>query len=190
MSGTSLGPEFFAAMYADTPDPWHFATSAYEQAKYRATIDALHGQRFPELLEIGCSIGVLTALLAEHAERVLALDINERALANARARCAHLPQVRFAQMAFPRRAPAGHFDAVVISEVAYYWSDDDLAAAIDFVARAASGGILVLVHYLPRVDEYVRDGDAVHRAFLADARLRSIRAQRTERYRLDVLAVR
>ena len=35
-------------LYASDPDPWGFETSAYEQAKYAATIDALEGRRFSE----------------------------------------------------------------------------------------------------------------------------------------------
>ena len=187
----SLGPAFFADMYADTIDPWHFATSSYEYEKYQATIAALDGARFASALEIGCSIGVLTARLAASCDRLLAIDINERALAAARERCAQLPGVRFEQMAFPQQAPGGRFDAIIVSEVAYYWSDADLARAIDIIAEAASGGGTVeLVHYLPRVEEYLRDGDAVHEAFLADERFSAIRAQRAERYRIDVLEVR
>lgn len=186
----SLGPAYFADVYADSSDPWNFETSPYENAKYRATIDALDRRRFASAFEIGCSVGVLTAMLAAQCERLLSIDINERALATARERCAHLPNVRFAQMMFPLETPAERFDAVIVSEVAYYWSDADLARAIDAIAGAARGGIVELVHFLPRVNDYLRDGDAVHAAFLADSRFQPVHARRADRYRIDVLRVR
>lgn len=190
MGQPSLGQDYFARVYANTDDPWDFASSPYENEKYRATIDALGSRQFQAGFEIGCSVGVLTALLAARCEALLAIDINERALAAAQRRCAGLPNVRFAHIAFPHSAPPERFDFIMLSEVAYYWSDDDLHAAIDYVAHAGSGVTLELVHFLPKVDDYVRDGDAVHAAFLNDARFAPLEARRTERYRLDLLRVR
>jgi SAM-dependent methyltransferase len=187
MGPPSLDHDYFARVYAETSDPWNFADSPYENAKYRATIAALGSARFAAGFEIGCSVGVLTAQLATRCDALLSIDINERALTAARERCAPLDNVRFAQMTFPRERPEGHFDLIVFSEVAYYWSDDDLAAAIEYAATAGRGGTIELVHFLPKVADYIRDGDAVHRAFLADARLRLVHAERSERYRIDVL---
>jgi SAM-dependent methyltransferase len=189
MGQSSLDEDYFARVYATTADPWSFATSPYENEKYRATLEALAGRRFQSGLEIGCSIGVLTAMVARSCDSLLAIDINETALDAARARCAGLANVRFERMTFPRDVPAGAFDLVLVSEVAYYWSDDDLRAALDVIARAAAGGIVELVHFLPKVDDYVRDGDAVHAVFLADPRFRLDRHVRAERYRIDVLRV-
>jgi SAM-dependent methyltransferase len=188
MGQPSLDHRYFARVYADTPDPWNFAASPYENEKYRATIEALAGCHYGAAFEIGCSVGVLTALLAPHCDSLLAIDINERALAAARARCAEIANVRFEQMTFPGDAPSGTFDLIIISEVAYYWSDADLRAAIDYTAQAARpGATLELVHFLPKVDDYVRDGDAVHEQFLVDPRFTPVSAARAEKYRIDVL---
>ena len=62
----------FEGMYADRPDPWGFETSAYEQAKYDATIAALGPAATPRALEIGCSIGVLSERLAARCDALLA----------------------------------------------------------------------------------------------------------------------
>jgi SAM-dependent methyltransferase len=186
----SLDQEYFARVYADAADPWNFAASPYENEKYRATIDALGATRFGRAFEIGCSVGVLTAMLAARCDSLLSIDINERALAAARERCAGLGNVRFERMTFPGEAPPGRFDLIMVSEVAYYWSDADLEAAIDFIATAAAGGTVELVHFLPKVDDYIRDGDAVHAAFLADGRFALECAGRAEKYRIDVLHVR
>ena len=191
MAQPSLDRDYFARVYADAADPWNFATSPYENEKYRATISALGEQRFGSGFEIGCSVGVLTAMLATRCDALLAIDIDERALEAARGRCADVPNVRFERMTFPHDAPAATFDLIIMSEVAYYWSDEDLAAAVDFAAGAAAGGgTLELVHFLPKVEDYVRDGDAVHAAFLRDARFAPLRAVRAQQYRIDVLRVR
>ena len=110
MGQPSLDRDYFARVYAHTSDPWKFATSPYENAKYDATIAALGTRRFEAGFEIGCSIGVLTARLAARCEALLSIDINERTLEAARARCGGLPNVSFALMQFPRAQPAGRFD--------------------------------------------------------------------------------
>lgn len=186
----SLDQAYFDRLYLATPDPWSFETSRYEREKYLATLDALGDAPFESALEIGCSIGVLTAMLAERCERLLAIDISARALESARRRCAARSNVSFAQAAYPAQAPEGPFDLILLSEVAYYWSDEDLARARDRIARSASGGTLELVHFLPKVADYVRDGDAVHDAFLGDSRFVARHGRRAENYRIDVLGVR
>ena len=56
--------EHFRRLYARSADPWGFRTSGYEQEKYRRTIAALGERRFRSGFEPGCSIGVLTRMLA------------------------------------------------------------------------------------------------------------------------------
>jgi SAM-dependent methyltransferase len=185
----TMDARYFDRMYAANPDPWDFAGSEYENAKYAATIEALDGRRFARGLEIGCSVGVLTARLAQQIDRLLAVDLSERALEQARRRCASLPNVAFERMAVPRRFPSGAFDFVLVSEVGYYWSRRDLALAIERIAAAAPGGTVELVHFLPKVRDYPRTGDEVHGAFLADERFRWRKGTRDRRYRLDVFDV-
>ncbi|GAC1415953.1 MAG: SAM-dependent methyltransferase [Candidatus Velthaea sp.] len=189
MKPPSLGAEYFERIYAQAADPWDFATSEYEREKYDSTIALLPRHRFQSVFEIGCSIGVLTERLAQHCDRLLAVDINERALAAARERNARSTNVQFVRMNVPIEFPANRFDVIVVSEVAYYWSDADLALARDRIAESAAGGIVELVHFLPTVVDYVRDGDAVHEFFLADPRFERIAGKRAQRYRIDVCAV-
>ncbi len=187
MPSESLAADYFERLYAAADDPWSFATSPYELDKYEHTVAAL-GPRYVRGLEIGCSVGVLTQRLAPRCDELLAIDVSERALSAARARCAELAHVTFARVRVPQDFPARPFDLVVVSEIAYYWSDADLALARDRIAASLEpGGDLLLVHFLPKVDDYVRDGDAVHRFFLADARLARVHGHRAERYRLDLV---
>jgi predicted TPR repeat methyltransferase len=183
----TLSRDYFETLYQSTEDPWDFATSEYEAEKYARSIAAL-GPTYATAFEIGCSIGVFTERLATRCSDLLAVDISERALERARERCAAVPQVRFARVAFPHDDPAARFDLIACCEVAYYWSDADFALARDRIAAdLAKGGDLLLVHWLPEVRDYVRSGDAVHEAFLADERFASVHAYRAERYRLDLL---
>jgi SAM-dependent methyltransferase len=186
----SLDAGHFEALYASADDPWSFATSPYEAEKYQRSLSVL-APRYSGALEIGCSIGVFTRMLAGRCDALLALDISELALARARERCADRPDVTFRQAAFPHGAPAEMFDLVTCCEVGYYWSDADLERARDRIAAAlVPGGDLLLVHFLPHVDDYVREGDAVHAAFLADERFERRAHHRAERYRLDLLRCR
>jgi SAM-dependent methyltransferase len=185
----SLDRRYFENVYAESSDPWNFETSDYERQKYDETIAMLGGRHFASAFEIGCSIGVLSARLATLTESLLSVDINDKALAAAKQRCASLSNVSFRNMNVPHDFPSGQFELVVVSEVAYYWSDADLALAIDRIVAAGRGGILELVHFLPLVADYVRSGDAVHEWFLADPRFSRLRHSRADRYRIDVLAI-
>ena len=91
----SLTPGYFDDVYRAKADPWNFQSSPYEAAKYAATLAALPRPLYRNALEIGCSIGVLTAQLAARCEQLLSIDVSEQALDQARERCAQLPQVRF-----------------------------------------------------------------------------------------------
>jgi SAM-dependent methyltransferase len=183
----SLPQTYFETLYADADDPWSFATSPYEAEKYARSLAAL-GPHYSRALELGCSIGVFTRQLAARCDELTGIDISEQALARARERCADLPNVQLMQGAFPQRAPAATFDLITCCEVGYYWSDADLDLARDRIfASLAPGGDLLLVHFLPHVDDYVREGDAVHEAFLADERFERAAQYRAERYRLDLL---
>jgi SAM-dependent methyltransferase len=194
--GAASPPSFFDAIYAEAPDPWSFATSEYEAAKYATTVAALPKPRYRSGLEIGCSIGVLTRQLAGRCDALLSIDVAERVPRQAVERCADLPHVRFALLRVPPAFPEGEFDLVVVSEVGYYWSAADLRVSRDLILEhLAPGGHLLLVHWTVEVAEYPITGDDVHGAFFEraderdgdrDAPLRHLRGLRERTYRLDL----
>lgn len=154
-----LRAAYFDELYASDPDPWGFATSDYEAAKYAATLAALEPP-YASALEVGCSIGVLTARLAEHCERLLAIDVAESALAQARER---VPRATFERREIPEQWPDGPFDLIVCSEVLYYLDAAALDQAIDQIERTlAPAGSLLAVHWRHRTRTYPLLGDEVH----------------------------
>ncbi len=188
----TLPPEYFDHVYQANRDPWNFESSPYERAKYAATLAALPRPHYAEAFEIGCSLGVLTAQLAPCCDYLLAVDVSEAALAQARARCAGLPQVDIRLLRVPEEFPAQQFDLILLSEVGYYWSPADLARAADLlIASLNPGGQLLLVHWTPPVHDYPLTGDDVHQFFLdktsANGPVRHLIGQRHETYRLDLL---
>ena len=188
----SLPPSYFDDVFAANTDPWGFATSPYEQGKYAATLAALPRPRYHNAFEIGCSIGVLTARLAPRCDRLVSIDVSAQALARARERCREFPQVTFELLRVPAEFPDDMFDLILLSEVGYYLSRDDLDRARDLIVEHLErGGHLLLVHWTPYVPDYPLTGDEVHDAFLAyanraDSALRHLTGSRAEQYRLDL----
>lgn len=185
----SLPPSYFDALYGANPDPWGFETSEYEASKYAATLAALPKQRYRAAFEIGCSIGVLSARLAERCDSLLSVDVSEKAMGHAIQRCQSLPQVRFQLMRVPEEYPNGLFDLTLLSEVGYYLSWDDLKKAQQLILEHLEpGGHLLLVHWTLYARDYPLSGDEVHDSFLerTGSDLRHLGGRREEQYRLDL----
>ena len=187
----SLPTAYFDDVYRANEDPWAFETSPYERAKYETTLTALPNKRYANAFEIGCSIGILSQMLARHCDRLLAVDASELPLKAARQRLAPYPNVTVAQMSIPRDFPDGQYDLILLSEVGYYWVMDDLKRARQqMLDHLTEGGHLLLVHWTPSVPDYPLTGDQVHEAFLAVAGagqpLTHLFGQRADTYRLDL----
>lgn len=185
---TSIDPDYFERMFRETSDPWDLETSGYEQDKFEDSIDALSGRHYARGFEVGCAKGVLTAKLAERCAALLAIDVSETALDAARGRTGHLDGVTLGRMAFPKTTPEDKFDLIVLSEVAYYWDDRDLAWSADWLkSHLLPEGDLLLVHYTGETD-YPQSGDeAVTKlSILLGEQVMVLKAHRRPRYRLDL----
>ena len=185
----SLAPAYFEDVYNANEDPWNFTTSEYEAHKYAASVAALPKESYDSAFEIGCSIGVLTAQIAERCQRLFAVDVNDRALNQARERCRNLSNVRLGKMRIPHEFPDENFDLIVVSEVGYYLNVEDWKRAqTKIVSHLESGGSVVLVHWTHFVADYPQTGDAVHDSFAgwSAGELKLLDSSRTDDYRLDV----
>jgi len=186
---TSLDNAYFEAIYNGSDDPWNFTGSPYEADKYNRTVASLPACSYDSALEVGCSIGVLTAMLAIKCKSLLAVDISEKALAQARWRCSGLAHVRFEKKAIPGDFPSEQFDLIVISEVGYFLSKQDWRVAVEQAYRHLNdNGHIVLVHWLPKVHDFPQTGDGVHSLFAAKIgdRMRNVYTARDESFRIDV----
>jgi cyclopropane fatty-acyl-phospholipid synthase-like methyltransferase len=186
----TLHPTYFADMYAGAEDPWGFRSRWYEQRKRDVTLAALTRPRYRRAFEPGCSIGVLTAALADRCDEVVAADVDERAVTTARGSLAPLGNVRVERLALPQEWPDGMFDLVVVSEVAYYLGPAELQQLLDCaVGSLAPRGTLLACHWRHPVPDYPATGDEVHHRLLARPELNQAVSHLEEDFRLDLLTL-
>jgi predicted TPR repeat methyltransferase len=182
-----LDREYFENLYAELPDPWGFETSEYERRKYERTLGVLAHRRYRRALEVGCSIGVFTEMLAPLCDELLAVDVSERAIAAAKERLESFPQVRIELRRLPEETPEGPFDLIVASEVMYYWPEDVMLGALSrFEEVLAPDGALLAVHWRKETKTYPLQGDEVHGLLLAHTRLVNTATITEPEYRLDL----
>ena len=176
----TVSASYFDGMYAVSPDPWGFTSRWYEARKYAITMAMLPRQHYRDAFEPGCSIGVLSALLAPRCGRLLCCDIAPAAVKAAAERTAAHRGVRVQQRALPRDWPEGRFDLIVLSEILYYFAGPDLDQVLDLTAAALRpGATLLAVHWRHPVAEYPRSGENVHAALAARPELTRL-AEHTE----------
>jgi SAM-dependent methyltransferase len=180
--------EHFEARYRADPDPWRYRASAYEQAKYAASLAACGPGPFDSALELGGSIGVFSAHLARRCRRLTTIDYSPTAVRRARAALAGHRQARAVLGAIPDDLPEGRFDLVVASEILYYLDAAALARTLkELEARMTPGGRLVCVHWRPAGPERPLTAGQVHDAVRCEPWLRGLRTECRPEYLLDVL---
>ena len=178
--------QFFEAKYADTEDPWSFASSPYELDRYAAILESLSGRRYHRGFEPGCSVGVLTEQLAAICEHLEAIDISSIAADRAKTRCKHCDHVNIHQGALPEDIPEGTFDLIVLSEVGYYFEPKILAKLADsLVSRLAPEGVLLAAHWRGNSDDHKLTAEDVHYALHLTRGLKSTFSARHPGFLLD-----
>ena len=152
----------FEALHAKDADPWAFETSQYERAKRAKVLANIEGRRFAKALEVGCSNGVLTRDLAPYCDRLQAIDVANSALALAEQRLRGIGNVELLRCEIPIEWPEGSFDLIVLSEILYFLSADEIAATAGHVWRSlAPAGLCVLVNWTGPNDLAVDGQEAV-----------------------------
>jgi peptidoglycan/xylan/chitin deacetylase (PgdA/CDA1 family)/GT2 family glycosyltransferase/SAM-dependent methyltransferase len=199
--GVDAGPTgdrraYWESVYA-TADPWAYG-SPYEQLKYRRTLDLLPPGPIDRALELACSEGWFTTMLAPRVGHLVASDISGTALQRARARCAGRGSIEYRTLDFFDEPLPGDLDLLVCSEVLYDLKDE--AALRRIAAKLAAalkpGGHLLSAHAHLLKDDPSRTGfdwDApfggavIARTFAATPGLTLVRSLQTELYRIDLL---
>ena len=135
---------------------------------------------FDSALEIGCSVGAFTELLAPRCRKLVAVDISAAAVARAAQRVARFPGVTCEVRNVPSDLPSGPFDLIVASDVLYYWTRADVEeAARRFALGLTTGGALVAAHYVPPWGVLLT-GDEAHDILRDTTPLRKVREERIE----------
>ena len=163
--GGSKSESYFDDLYERHTDPWKLGTRWYERRKRAITVASLPRARYRSALEIGCSVGELTASLATHCDALLAIDISATAVARASERTRDLGNVRVDRADARAAFPAGEFDLVVLSEVAYYWDRATLRHVVEeLVQHLADDATVVVCHWRHPVADYPLSGDEANDA--------------------------
>lgn len=170
-------------LYAHTDDPWNFANSDYERQKFVATRNALRRERYTSALELGCGNGMLASYIVPRCRRYTGVDAVERAVEAARAR---VPHGDFVQACYPCRLPGEDYDLVILSEVLYFLSSDDIAQLTRDLAEVAPRAEVICTTYLGETEQVLQGIDALE-AFRAGMRGRLDLEQTVDNgtYRID-----
>ena len=153
-SAVSMTAGWFQEFYERNEDPWGFETRWYERRKRSVLMASLPKAEIGDVLEIGCSTGLITRELAARAVRVVALDpvaVGRGCGPSAGRRRSRDVRTRSGAA----RLAGGRYDTVVLSEVGYYLSTADLARTIHLIEDCLTDdGCLVACHWRHPVSEY------------------------------------
>lgn len=156
VSNTPRDAGYFEQLYQTQADPWGYR-HAGEQGKYRVTLAAAtRWQPAPRrALDVGCSLGYLTALLADYTPDVSAFDISETAVGLTQKRCAALNtptrfDIRLGDALSPDY-PTEYFDVIFAGDVlqgAFESSPRAVQAVQALLPLLTPGGVLIVVDFL------------------------------------------
>jgi 2-polyprenyl-3-methyl-5-hydroxy-6-metoxy-1,4-benzoquinol methylase len=153
----------FERLYLADPDPWNYRTSDYEDAKYRRVRDRAIAWRRASgaALEVGCSIGVFTRMLADCFEEVTAVDLSQEAINVARAHNLDAANLTFLRQDVRRLNLGRTFDVLFCAEVLYYLPRRAGPRVCDALDRHLTrDGVIVLVSgVLPGEESFLHFDD-------------------------------
>ena len=188
---THMTLEDFEDRYRSEGDPWSYESSAYERAKYEATLQACGPGPFREALELGSSIGVLSERLAERCDRLTTVDGAPTAVAAARRRLAGRDGVEVVLGSIPEAIPERSYDLIVASEILYYLEPAALDATLERLRElSARSARLVAVHWRPEGAERPASAEQVHGRLREQRWLTATGSAGTADYALDVFTAR
>lgn len=173
---------YFDALYNDDTDPWQYQTRWYEKRKRDMCLAVLPQAQYGNAIELGCGNGVFSELLAHRCQALVSIDGNNKAVQLAKQRLAGTPHVRVIQGVIPNalstlketllkayplsdHSPPNKppFDLIVISEILYYLSPNDINTVIAWIGQnLAIGGTLLCCHWRYAIEGFAMTGETVH----------------------------
>ena len=147
----------FERLYLEKSDPWELRSSAYERGKYARTLNTiLENRRGSErVLEVGCSVGSFTRILAEHFAQVVALDFSDEAIARAAEYCPDKRNIRFIRANLQSLKLNAAFDVIVCAEILYYIAKKHAPAVCTQLQHLlAPNGIIAMVGEADAVPDF------------------------------------
>lgn len=141
---------FFERMYRGGGEPWAYSERAVEMLRLERVAEMVAAHAPRSVLEIGCSLGMMTERLAALPVRLVAMDISATAVGRARerlvARGAAAPSLAVGSALRLPVAPAS-FDLVLAADGLNGWelSRADRTAALDEIHRVLRPGGLALL---------------------------------------------
>lgn len=160
---TANQTDYFDQLYQHTNDPWHYETRWYEQRKRDICLALLPKAMYPTTLEVGCGNGVFSQLLASRSKALLCIDGHAKAVALASERLQRYQHVTVQQGLIPQALPNARYDLIVMSEILYYLSADDLQAVITWLKQSLNpAGTLLCCHWRYPIEGFGFTGDSVH----------------------------
>lgn len=114
--------------------------------KQRIALSFLSGRK--QVLEIGCSLGVVSAVFREKASICyLGIDIDEQAIRYAQKRFEAYPHMQFATQSLEALVKSGRrFDYVLFANILHHVDDELATVLLRYAFKAMSGaGVIVLM---------------------------------------------
>lgn len=182
LTSNSCYPEhYFDALYKDNTDPWQYQSRWYEKRKRDICLAMLPRPSYNNGIELGCGNGVFSELIAQRCHALLSIDANQHAVDLATQRLANLCHVRVKQGVIPAvlsslKAPCRQleppvqastpncaYDLIIISEILYYLSPNEIDKVITWVGQnLAPGGSLLCCHWRYEIEGFEMNGEKVH----------------------------
>lgn len=138
----------FEHKYATHGDYFGYQSNPYELTKYERTLELVkrwRGNR-SSALEIGCSVGVFTSMVAPEFSEMTATDIASEALALAKTQVAGKGNVSYVQSDVISLSLGRKFDVIFCAEVLMYVREKDASLACGVLdAHLAENGLIIEV---------------------------------------------
>lgn len=157
---------YFEDLYRYNSDPWGYDSHWYEARKRQICLALLTRPRYPKVLEVGCSNGHLSIYLAQRAEQLWCIDVSESAVQLASERLQEFEHVVVENRKIPEDYSIQKFDLILISEMAYYLSANELHQFIEKLKHSLNDdGEILCCHWRHEIQDFELNAEQVHQAF-------------------------